>query len=126
VKRLLSRVDGDKDAGKFDVVIFSVVVRARSGKGSVALPPVGARLAEELTRRDLPLVVISFGNPYLLAAMPQAKTYVAAYSPFPFSQRAAARALAGEIDVTGRLPVSLPGLHPRGHGLRVDRRKNGG
>jgi beta-N-acetylhexosaminidase len=126
VKRLLSRLDENKDAGKFDAVIFSVVVRARSGKGSVALPSVGARLAEELTRRDLPLVVISFGNPYLLAAMPRAKAYIAAYSPFPFSQRAAARALAGEIGVTGRLPVSLPGLHPRGHGLRVDRRKSDG
>jgi beta-N-acetylhexosaminidase len=124
VKRLLGRLDGD--GGKFDAVVFSVVVRARSGKGSVALPPVGARLAEELTRRGQPLVVISFGNPYLLAAMPQAKAYIAAYSPFPFSQRAAARALAGEIDVTGRLPVSLPGLHQRGHGLRVDRLKNGG
>jgi beta-N-acetylhexosaminidase len=119
VKRLLDRLDEDKAAGRFDAVIFSVVVRARSGKGSVALPPVGARLAEELTRRELPLVVISFGNPYLLAAMPRAKTYVAAYSPFPFSQRAAARALAGEIGVTGKLPVSLPGLYPRGHGVEI-------
>ncbi|MBL8208623.1 MAG: hypothetical protein JNM09_30610, partial [Blastocatellia bacterium] len=48
-----------------------------------------------------------------------AQTYIAAYSPFPFSQRAAAKALLGEIEFTGKLPVSLPGLYLRGHGLKA-------
>jgi beta-N-acetylhexosaminidase len=107
---------------KFDAVIFASLVRARSGKGTVSLPPIGLRLAEELTKRDLPLLVVSFGNPYLLTALPNAKAYVAAYSPYPFSQRAAARALLGEIEITGKLPVSLPGLYPRGHGLEIKKR----
>ncbi len=115
LKRTLDRVD----AGKFDAVIFATTVRARSGKGSVALPPAGLRLAEELMKRELPLIVVSLGNPYLLTAIPNAKTYLAAYSPFPVSQRAAVRALMGEIEVTGKLPVSLPGLYQRGHGLEI-------
>jgi beta-N-acetylhexosaminidase len=81
----------------------------------------GLRLAEELTRRDLPLITVSLGNPYLLTAMPNAKTYLTAYSPFPVSQHAMARALLGEIDVTGKLPVSLPGLYQRGHGMVANR-----
>ncbi|HWQ33891.1 MAG TPA: glycoside hydrolase family 3 N-terminal domain-containing protein [Blastocatellia bacterium] len=120
LQRLLARLDQQS----FTTVILSSLVRSRSGKGSVGLPPAGQRLAEELLRRNLRLVVISFGNPYLLMALPQAKTYIAAYSPFPFSQRAAARALLGEIDVTGRLPVSLPGLHERGQGLELRRPQN--
>lgn len=119
VARLLKRFDENGSANKFDAIVFSVVVRARSGKGSVALPPVGVRLAEELQKRNRPLVVISFGSPYLLAAMPNVKTYLAAYSPFPFSQRAAARALAGEIKISGKLPISLSGPYSRGHGLQV-------
>lgn len=119
VKRLLAKLDEERRAGKFDVVVFSIIVRARSGKGSVALPSTGARLADELTKRDLPMVVISFGNPYLLTEIPKTKTYLAAYSPFPFSQSAAVHALAGEINIGGTLPVSLPGLHPRGHGIKV-------
>lgn len=106
----------------FDAVLFASLVRARSGKGTVSLPPAGLRLAEELTKRELPLLVVSFGNPYLLTAMPNAKAYVAAYSPYPFSQRAAARALLGEIEIMGKLPVSLPGLYPRGHGLEIRKR----
>ena len=29
------------------------------------------------------------------------------------------RALLGEIDVTGKLPISLPGLYPRGTGIQL-------
>jgi beta-N-acetylhexosaminidase len=112
------------DAEKPEAVIYSVAVRARSGKGSVALPPAGKRMADELIKRKLPLIVVSFGNPYLLAAMPEAPAYLLAYSPFPVSQRAAAKAVVGEIGIQGKLPVSLPGLYGRGHGLRVERKEN--
>jgi beta-N-acetylhexosaminidase len=105
------------DEVKFDAVIFSVAVRARSGKGSVALPPIGKRLSDELIKRKLPLTVISFGNPYLLATMPDAPSYLLAYSPFAVSQRAAAKAVFGAIEIGGKLPVAIPGLYPRGHGL---------
>jgi beta-N-acetylhexosaminidase len=118
IERLARRLDG----ATFDAVIFSSLVRARSGKGSVGLPPAGLRVVEELTKRDLPLVAVSFGNPYLLTSMPAVKTYLAAFSPYPVSQRAAARALLGEIDVAGTLPVSLPGLYPRGQGVKVAKR----
>jgi len=104
-------------------VIFSVAVRARSGKGSVALPPIGKRLSDELIRRRLPLIVISFGNPYLLAAMPNSPSYLLAYSPFAVSQRAATKAVFGEIDIGGKLPAAIPGLYPRGHGLSIQRRE---
>ena len=115
IKGVLDRID----ARNFDTVIFASTVRAKSGKGTVALPPLGLHLAEELVNRNA--IVISFGNPYLLQAMPNAPTYIAAYSPFPFSQRAAAKALLGEIEITGKLPVSLPGLYSRGHGLSISK-----
>ena len=70
-------------------------------------------------KRKLPLVVISFGNPYLLTAMPTAKTYLACYSPFPVAQEAAARGLLGQIDITGKLPVGIPGLYPAGQGIQI-------
>jgi beta-N-acetylhexosaminidase len=116
---LLARLD----EGKYDAVIFSVAVRARSGKGSVALPPVGKRLSDELIKRKLPLIVVSFGNPYLLATMPNAPSYLLAYSPFEVSQRAVAKAVFGEIEAGGKLPAAIPRLYPRGHGLSIRRRE---
>jgi beta-N-acetylhexosaminidase len=118
----IDRVVRRAHEGAFDAVVLSSLVRSRSGKGSVGLPPAGLRLADALTGRDLPLVVVSFGNPYLLTAVPAARTFVAAFSPYPVSQRAFARALLGEIDVSGTLPVSIPGLYPRGQGVVVARR----
>ncbi len=101
----------------FSEVILSVYVRTVSGKGTVALPAMGVRVAAEVARLNVPVVVVSFGNPYLLSAIPQVPAYIAAYGSVPISQRATAQALFGKIEVTGKLPVTLPGLYPRGHGL---------
>jgi beta-N-acetylhexosaminidase len=119
VSRLLARLG----KGEYDAVILSVAVRARSGKGSVALPLIGKRLARGLIERKLPLVVISFGNPYLLTAMPEAPSYMLAYSPFAVSQRAAAKAVFGEIEISGKLPAAIRGHYPRGHGLSIKYRE---
>jgi len=42
-----------------------------------------------------------------------------AYGDMPSLQQAMARALLGEIDITGKLPISLPGLYPRGTGIQL-------
>jgi beta-N-acetylhexosaminidase len=70
-----------------------------------------------------PIVGISFGNPYLLQGFPGLRTYVVAYGDMPSLQQAAARALLGEIDITGKLPISLPGLYPRGTGIQLKKTK---
>ena len=72
-----------------------------------------------LIEQNVKLLGISFGNPYLLQSFPGLKTYVVAYGDMPSLQQAVARALAGEIDINGKLPISLPGLYPRGTGIQV-------
>jgi beta-N-acetylhexosaminidase len=107
-------------AAKADVVIASMYGRVRSGAAnSGAVPEPGARAIKTLLERGTPVVGVSFGNPYLLQNFPALKTYVVAYGDMPSLQRAAARALAGRADITGRLPISLPGLYPRGTGIQL-------
>ena len=69
------------------------------------------------------MIVVSFGSPYLLRQFPEVPVYVCAYGSAESSQRAAVAALFGEYAVTGKLPVTLPGLYPMGHGLRIPRRE---
>jgi beta-N-acetylhexosaminidase len=103
-----------------DVVIASLYGRVRSGQArSVGLPDPGARALSALIGNNAPLVGISFGNPYLLQSFPELRTYMVAYGDMPSLQQAAARALLGEIDITGKLPISLPGLYPRGTGIQL-------
>jgi beta-N-acetylhexosaminidase len=107
-------------AAKADVVIASMYGRVRSGQSnSVGLPEQGARTLATLVERKIPVIGISFGNPYFLLNFPSLQTYVVAYGDMPSLQRAAARAVLGQADVTGRLPISLPGLYPRGTGIQL-------
>ena len=69
------------------------------------------------------MIGISFGNPYLLQSFPGLTTYLIAYGDMPALQQAAARSVLGEIDVTGRLPISLPGLYQRGTGIQMKAQK---
>jgi beta-glucosidase-like glycosyl hydrolase len=108
-----------------DVVIVSMYGRVRSGQaGSVALPKPGTRALNALLERKTPLVGISFGNPYLLMDFPKLPTYLVAYGDMPSLQRSAANALLGKTDVTGRLPISLPGLYPLGAGIQLKSNAN--
>jgi beta-N-acetylhexosaminidase len=103
-----------------DVVIVGMYGRVRSGsKNSVALPDNGVAILREALASNKKVIGISFGNPYALSAFPEMKTYVVAYGDMPSLQRAAARSVLGLQDITGRLPITLPGLHSRGTGIQV-------
>ena len=118
VKKALEKAKGA------DLVIASLYGRVRTGQvRSVGLPDPGAKALSELIKRKAPLIGISFGNPYLLQSFPDLRTYLVAYGDMPSLQHASARALLGEIDITGKLPISLPGLYPRGTGIQVIRAK---
>jgi len=103
-----------------DLVIASLYGRVRSGQAnSVGIPDSAARALVELINARKKIIGISFGNPYLLQSFPGLKTYMVAYGDMPALQQAAARAVAGEIDIVGKLPISLPGLYPRGTGIQL-------
>jgi beta-N-acetylhexosaminidase len=109
-----------KRARAADVVIASLYGRVRAGEArSVGLPESSARALTQLINHNVPIVSISFGNPYLLQSFPSLRTYVMAYGDMPTVQEAAARALLGKVDITGRLPISLPGLYQRGTGIQL-------
>jgi beta-N-acetylhexosaminidase len=103
-----------------DLVLASLYGRVRSGQAvSVGIPESGARALSALIAAKTPIIGISFGNPYLLQSFPGLRTYMVAYGDMPSLQHAVARALLGEIDVVGKLPISLPGLYPRGTGIQI-------
>jgi beta-N-acetylhexosaminidase len=109
-------------ANRADIVIASLYGRVRSGQArSVGLPEPGATALGALVGSRMRLVGVSFGNPYLLQSFPGLQTYVVAYGDMPSLQQAVARALVGQIDISGKLPISLPGLYPRGTGIQLKR-----
>src|ERR1700677_538016 len=66
-----------------------------------------------------PAVVMSFGSPYLIENFPDAKTWLAEFSTNDVSQRAAVRALFGQVAIQAQIPVTVPGTEKPGGGINV-------
>jgi beta-N-acetylhexosaminidase len=101
----LARMEAAAQAA--DVTIVSSYVGQGWDATTVGAPQ---EFVDFVTRRSATArkpIVVAFGNPYLLSQIPTAAAYLVAWSGVPASQIAAARALLGEIPVTGRLPITI-------------------
>ncbi|MEQ1856064.1 MAG: glycoside hydrolase family 3 N-terminal domain-containing protein [Longimicrobiales bacterium] len=120
------RLDERSDSSAY-AAAATVLERAVRVVVSAYVPPAAGSRPEAipLRLRDLveqsavarPTLLISFGSPYLLAAVPDVPGYLIAWGDREVSQRAALAALLGEQAITGRLPIPLPPFHAVGDGL---------
>jgi beta-N-acetylhexosaminidase len=99
-----------------DLVIVTAYVRRVEGEGRVAVPRSIAAWIDSVAQRRR-TIVVAFGNPYLIGQFPTVGSYLAAYAVTEDLERAAVRALFGRAPITGRAPISLPGVFRRGDGL---------
>jgi len=101
-------------------VVVSAYVSPAAGSGPGSLPePLRVLVSASTAAR--PTLVVSFGNPYLLSALPDVRSYLIAWGDREISQRAALSAVFGEAAITGRLPIPLPPFHGVGHGLEREK-----
>jgi beta-N-acetylhexosaminidase len=106
-------------ARRSDLVVVSVY---SNYAGRVELPDATVDFVNELSRRRITHVVISFGNPYLLSLFPDAQAYLLAWSSGQFSQQAAADALFGGIEISGRSPTGMDPFFAVGDGIQIPQR----
>jgi CubicO group peptidase (beta-lactamase class C family) len=103
----------------YDVAIAALFVRVADRKGNVAFPDEQRAFVNQMIAAGKPTVVIGFGSPYLITTFPDAPVWLAEFSTNDVSQRAAVRALFGQVPIQGQIPVTVPGLAKRHDGLRV-------
>lgn len=108
--------DAASAAKQADLVVVATTGTAVA-PGFTGKPTERAELVRALYETGRPLVVVGLGEPYDLAAFPFVSTYVAAYGADALHVGAAVAVVVGEAPAAGRLPVSIPGLYPVGHGL---------
>ena len=114
--------EAEAKAAGADAVVFALFSTLRSWKGTVDLDPKHIELVKRVAAGGTPVIVVSFGSPYFLRHFPDVDAYLCMYRNTPQTQEIAARALFGELALKGKLPVSMPGLYPAGHGLTLDKR----
>jgi CubicO group peptidase (beta-lactamase class C family) len=103
----------------YDVAIAALFVRVADRKGNVAFPEDQRALVNQMIAMGKPTIVIGFGSPYLITTFPDAPVWLAEFSTNDVSQRAAVRALFGQVPIEGKIPVTVPGAAKRGDGLLV-------
>lgn len=83
--------------------------------GTITVTSGQADLMKAILATGTPTVAVALRTPDDLALYPEAPTYLCTYGFLPPSMAALADALYGRSPITGRLPVSIPGLYPAGH-----------
>jgi beta-N-acetylhexosaminidase len=101
------------------------VVQANGvSRNSVALAGPSAELLHQiLTSNGQKAIVVAMGNPYLARDFPEVQNYLCTFSAAPVSEVSAVKALFGETEIRGRLPVTIPGIAARGAGSAEMSRK---
>ena len=104
-------------AQRADYLVVGAYIRVAAYRGTLNLSANQMELLENLSGIDLPLAFVLFGSPYLLPSIPTLPSYIVTYEDYPGAERAATKAILGEIPFRGKLPVTIPGLYPIGHGI---------
>lgn len=121
------------DGGSDDAAYASLIRRARNQalvvvgtyitsvnvSGSFTLPEELVDFIDRLREIGVPHTVVSFGNPYVISDFPDVQSYMLAWNGSEASQRAAAQAMLGHSQISGRMPTRVPPLFEIGDGLMI-------
>jgi beta-N-acetylhexosaminidase len=87
-------------------------------QNSVALTDANGALLQKILERAAPkTMMLAMGNPYLAMDFPQAENYMCAFSNTSISESSVVKALFGEIEIHGHVPVTIPNIAARGSGI---------
>ncbi|HEV2288707.1 MAG TPA: glycoside hydrolase family 3 N-terminal domain-containing protein [Candidatus Acidoferrales bacterium] len=106
-------------AETYDVVIVAVFVRVADRKGSVDLPMAQVALIDKVLSTGKSSIVACFGSPYVVGHFANVKTWIAGFGTQDVVQRAMVRAMFGQIDIRGKVPVRIPGVAKPGDGMEL-------
>ncbi|MEO6694051.1 MAG: glycoside hydrolase family 3 N-terminal domain-containing protein, partial [Ignavibacteria bacterium] len=105
------------DAVNYDVIIIPIYAKVKIKTGTVGLPQSQIALVNSLESLNKKVVVVSFGNPYLIQGFPDIDSYVCAYADAETSINSAIDAFYGTIKFKGKLPVTISENFKYGSGI---------
>ena len=111
----------NKSIADADIVVIATLTRLATGQ-NIGVPESHSALIKKLAASRKPVVWICLGSPYLLRLAPEIGTWLCTFSYSETSQVAAVKALTGEIRVSGKMPVSIPGIVAIGDGMNIPAR----
>lgn len=105
------------DADNYDVIIIPVYAKVKIKTGTVGLPQTQIDLINSMQGKGKKVVVVSFGNPYLIQGFPGVDAYLCAYSDAETSVNSVIDSFYGTIICKGKLPVTINNEFKYGDGI---------
>jgi beta-N-acetylhexosaminidase len=112
----------EKAINAADVVVVATLTRLATGR-TIGIPDRHRNIIKKLESLKKPVVWVCLGSPYLMRIAPKIGTILCTFSYSENSQEAAVRALAGDFRISGKMPVSVPGVVKIGDGLEIPARE---
>ncbi len=94
-------------ADSADVIVIALYQRLQAGRGKAGLHPEQEELVRRLVQGSVPTVLLTLGNPYALAAFPEAEAVLVAYEQALESVTVMAHIMQGNHMPQGHLPISV-------------------
>ncbi|MEP6536570.1 MAG: glycoside hydrolase family 3 N-terminal domain-containing protein [Bryobacteraceae bacterium] len=102
--------------------VVAAFVSSSEYRGKAPMAGSFPSLMTTLLEAKTPLVLVALGSPYLLRSFPGVGAYMTTYTVVPPAEASVVKALYGEMPITGKLPVSIPGLAAYGDGIVISKR----
>lgn len=96
-------------AGEADLIVIGSFVFVKTSSGKIGLTDRQTEVLRRLEGTGKPVVLVSFGNPYIANDLPDAEVQMLAWAATQPQINAAVNALFGTAEVSGRMPVPIPG-----------------
>ena len=102
-------------------VLINAFVSHKAWKDRVSIPKNEEYFIRKLLQKTENIILGSIGNPYIIEGFPNVPVYLCAYKNSSLMQNAYLDAILGKNEITGRLPISIPGAASFGQGIRVEK-----
>ncbi len=104
-------------SNKNDLVIIQCHYFIRSAAMTGFLKKEHQNIINSILAQNKNVIIISFGNPYLISEFPTAQNYICSYSPSESAIRATAEVIFAEVPAAGKLPITIPANYKFGEGV---------
>lgn len=100
-------------------VILNAFVTPSAWKNRIFLPDHQMEFIHSLNKKSDRILLISFGNPYLIQGLPETPAYICAWKDNQLMQNTVVQTVLGKNDFTGTLPITIPEIADRGFGIQL-------
>ena len=81
------------------------------------MPQIHKEFIQKLREANPNIVLISFGNPYIISSVPFVSTYISGYDNAQALQEVMSHTIFGKLPFKGKLPVTISPEYKSGTGI---------